>query len=78
MKRLLNAAAKTILLFGSLHILVLLLVFLKTGNFSIFNIARILEIDLIIPLNTDGIMERIISFLFLMLVYGIVYSRFTK
>ena len=45
----LSAGAKTILLFGLLHILVLLVAFLKTGDLTLFNIARILELDLIFP-----------------------------
>ena len=74
----LDAVAKTILLFGFLHILVLLIAFLKTGDISIFSIARILEINRILPIDVSGATHDVISFLFVALVYGIVYSRFSR
>lgn len=74
----LDAAAKTILLFATFHILVILVAFLKTGNFSILHIARILEINRILPVNIGGAMQNITSFLFVVLVYSIMYLRFTK
>ncbi len=76
--KILDAIAKTILLFGFLHILVLFVAFLKTGDFSIFNIARILEINRIVPVNIDEATSTVTSFLLVALVYGIVYFRFTR
>ena len=76
--KLLDAVAKTILLFGTLHVFALFIVFLKTGDLSIFNIARILDINIIIPVDITGAAPNVISFLFITLVYGIVYFRFTR
>ena len=78
MKKFLDAAAKTILLFAMLHGIVLFVVFLKTGDLAVFNIAGILEIDRILPVNITGVMPVIVSLLFVALVYCIVYFRFTK
>ena len=78
MKKFLNAFVKTILLFAALHIIVLLAAFLKTGDLSVLNIARILEIDRILPMDIVGSASNIISFLLVALVYGIAYLRFTK
>ena len=78
MKKLLNAFVKTILLFAAIHIIVLLAAFLKTGNLSVLNIARILEINRILPVDVAGSASDIISLLSVALVYGIAYLRFTK
>lgn len=78
MDRILRAGAKTILLFGLLHILVLLVGFLRTGDFSLFNVARILEINRIFPVDIAGSIGNTAPFLFIALAYGIVYLRFTK
>ena len=73
----LDAAAKTILLFGVLHVFVLLAVFLKTGDLSLFNIARMLELNFILSVNIDGAMYNSISLLFIDLLYSILYLLFT-
>ena len=76
--KILRAVARTILLFGFLHILALIVAFLKTGDISIFSIARILEINRILPIDVSGATHDVISFLFVALVYGIVYFRFIR
>ena len=78
MKKFLDTLIKTILLFATLHVIVLLAAFLKTGDLSVLNIARILEIDRILPMDIVGSASNIISFLLVALVYGIAYLRFTK
>lgn len=73
-----DAAAKSILLYAVLHILILFVHGVRTGDFSVLNVFNILEVNLLFPLRLEEGLSGFLSVLVLIAVYVLVFTFFTR
>jgi hypothetical protein len=74
--RFVDAAAKTLLCFGFIHLIILVFI---AGRQSVYvlNAFAILNLDLFIPALGNGAASFALSYGVVLVVYGLVFARFT-
>jgi len=75
--RYLDAAAKSIILFGCLHNLVLVYIALR-GRPQALNVFSVLSFDALIPALGEGALSFILSYVFALAVYALVFFYLTR
>jgi hypothetical protein len=75
--RYVNALARTIVFFGIVHLAILGLIAVR-GNIDVLNAFNILDLDSFIPGLTEGLINFILSYLMVLVVYCLAYRYFTK
>ena len=76
--RFVEALAKTILFFGSVHLMILSLAAILRGDLSALNAFNILSLDLFLPGLAQGIENFILSYCIVAGVYILAYRFMTK
>ena len=75
--RYMDALAKTIFFFGVFHLAVLAYIALQQG-IHVLNAFVILNLDLFVPGLRDGIINWVLSYLIVLVIYCLVFLRLTK
>lgn len=73
-----EALIKFILFSAILHIILLVIYSIFKGKLIYLNYFKVLDLDLFFPGITNGLASQAFSFLILVLVYSVIYFRFTK
>ena len=75
--RFMDALAKTILIFGSIHILILAFAGIRESVY-VLNVFRILNLDWVVPALGVGVLNLVLSYAFVLVGYGIAYRWMTN
>ena len=74
--RFVDAAAKTLLCFGVIHLIILVFI-AGLANFNVLNAFAILNLDLLMPELGSGLVSFVLSYAVVLAVYALVYQRLT-
>lgn len=69
----LDALIKSILVVAVIHDTVTFILFLLTLDINVFNIFRILSIDMLFPMLQTGILPLITSWIFFIAIFAVCY-----
>lgn len=74
--RFVDAAAKTLLCFGIMHLIILVFI-AGLEKVDVLNAFAILNLDLLIPALGDGAVSFVLSYCVVLVVYALVFLRLT-
>jgi hypothetical protein len=72
-----DAFAKTLVIFGTIHIIVLISIAIR-GDIDALNAFRILDLHVFVPALRDGLVNLVVSACVVLSVYSLVLLRLTK
>ncbi len=75
--RYVDAFAKTLVIFGTIHIVVLVSIAIH-GDIEALNAFRILDLHVFMPALRSGLVNLALSSCVVLAVYGLVFLRLTK
>ncbi len=68
----LNALFLLMLLSAIIHVLILFYMFSKSGNIYILNFFNIVDLSYFLPSSVNSFFGNIVSFIFVIVLYGII------
>jgi hypothetical protein len=71
-----DAAAKTLMVFGVIHLLILV-VYASLDTVEVLNAFSILNLNRVIPALGEGAVSFVVSYTVVLAVYGLVFLRLT-
>lgn len=74
--RFVDAAAKTLLCFGIMHLIILVFI-AGLEKVDVLNAFAILNLNLLIPALGDGAVSFVVSYCVVLVVYALVFLRLT-
>jgi hypothetical protein len=75
--RFVDALAKTILFFASVHLLILAIVAIR-GDISVLNVFNILSLNLFLPGLGEGLVNFLLSYCVVLGVYALAYRYLAR
>ena len=76
--RYLDAALKSLLFYAVIHFFLMLLYFLRFGDWTVFNLFSILGFTLFFPTIAVGVLSAVLSWVVLISVFLLIYYRHTQ
>lgn len=78
MDRMLEAFLKFVLVSALVHLSVLAVILVLTGDITYFNYFEILELEWFFPGISEGLLSQVLSAVTMVVLYAVTYFYFTK